>query len=92
MLSVFFLFFLFPFASNAQVGVKYDFDLTQTKRISKFKTLENNENIFKSTLPKFDAEELPLFCKIEYKMEKKTRFPVRFRLGTVDVVDGMEGK
>lgn len=37
-------------------------------------------------------EELGFFCKVEIKMEQKTRFPVRFRLGSVDYVDYLEGK
>ncbi|MEL6719481.1 MAG: hypothetical protein AAFP82_12260 [Bacteroidota bacterium] len=37
-------------------------------------------------------EELGFFCKMEIKMEQKARFPVKFRLGTVDYVDRMEGK
>ena len=37
-------------------------------------------------------EELGFFCKMEIKMEQKARFPVKFRLGTVDYVDRLEGK
>ncbi|MEN0046179.1 MAG: hypothetical protein AAF806_03860 [Bacteroidota bacterium] len=37
-------------------------------------------------------EELGFFCKMEIKMEQKSRFPVKFRLGTVDYVDRLEGK
>ncbi|MEM9884928.1 MAG: hypothetical protein AAF849_03480 [Bacteroidota bacterium] len=35
---------------------------------------------------------LGFFCKVEIKMEQKTQFPVRFRLGSVDYVDRLEGK
>lgn len=45
------------------------------------------------TLPQvFRAEDLALFCKIEFKIEQKTKMPVRFRLGSVDYVDYLEGK
>lgn len=37
-------------------------------------------------------KELGFFCKMEIKMEQKSRFPVKFRLGTVDYVDRLEGK
>lgn len=36
--------------------------------------------------------DLALFCKLEVKMEKATRFPVKFRLGDVEYVDRLEGK
>ena len=35
---------------------------------------------------------LAFFCKIEVKMEKAARFPVKFRLGDVQYVDRLEGK
>lgn len=38
------------------------------------------------------ADQLPFFCKIEFKMEQKTKIPVRFRLGSVDYVDRLEKK
>lgn len=41
---------------------------------------------------RFDADELAFFCKLEYQIEQKTRIPVRFRLGSVDYVDYLEGK
>jgi len=44
------------------------------------------------SLSKTYWEELGFFCKMEIKMEQKARFPVKFRLGTVDYVDRLEGK
>ncbi len=32
------------------------------------------------------------FCRLEVQIERKTRFPVRFRLGDVNYVDYLEGK
>lgn len=35
---------------------------------------------------------LGFFCKVEIKLEHQTRFPVKFRLGTVDYTERLEGK
>ncbi len=35
---------------------------------------------------------LAFFCKVEVKLEKATKFPVKFRLGDVNYVDRLEGK
>ncbi|GAB5554727.1 MAG: hypothetical protein Sapg2KO_43180 [Saprospiraceae bacterium] len=40
----------------------------------------------------YSFEHLAFFCRLEVKMEKASKMPVRFRLGTVDYVDRMEGK
>ncbi len=37
-------------------------------------------------------EHLPIFCKIEVKMEQAVRFPIKIRLGEVEYVDRLEGK
>ncbi len=38
------------------------------------------------------AEALPFFCRIEHHLDKKTRTPFKFRLGSVEYVDWLEGK
>jgi hypothetical protein len=43
-------------------------------------------------LPHWNAEELPFFCKIEHNLGKKSAIPFKFRLGSVEYVDGLEGK
>jgi hypothetical protein len=40
----------------------------------------------------FSATALGFFCKQEIKLEKITKFPFRFRLGSVGECDRMEGK
>ena len=40
----------------------------------------------------YNYHHLALFCKIEVKLEKATKFPVKVRLGDVEYVDQLEGK
>ena len=51
--------------------------------------------LFQATTPlpaAFDYEELAVFCKLEYKMEKAFKFPVKIRLGEVQYTERREGK
>lgn len=43
-------------------------------------------------LPRWLAEKLPFFCRIEHKMAKNNAIPLKFRLGSVEYVDWLEGK
>ncbi len=40
----------------------------------------------------FDAEKLPIFCKIEHKLSKNSNVNLRMRLGSLDYVNKLEGK
>lgn len=40
----------------------------------------------------FSVERLPFFCKHEYALDQKSKMKIRFRLGSVDYVDRLEGK
>lgn len=40
----------------------------------------------------WSSETLPFFCRIEHDLGKKTRIPFKFRLGSVEYVDWLEGK
>lgn len=38
------------------------------------------------------VDHLAFFCKLEVKTDRKANMPIRFRLGTVQYVDQLEGK
>ena len=40
----------------------------------------------------YNYHSLAFFCKVEVQLEKKTKIPVKFRLGDVRYVDWLEGK
>lgn len=40
----------------------------------------------------YNYNDLAFFCKVEVQLEKAVTFPVKFRLGSVDYVDMLEGK
>ena len=48
--------------------------------------------IKQSIKPDYYVTQLGFFCKQEIKFEKATRIPFKFRLGSVQYCDRMEGK
>ncbi len=60
-----------------------------------FKWAHSNEKIFndvKQPQPILSKGYEAFFCKMEFKLEQKTKIPFRFRLGTLDYVDRLEQK
>lgn len=51
-------------------------------------TITSNRTIFN----RFDANKLPLFCKIEHQIEKSSKIAFRFRLGDLNYVNMLENK
>jgi hypothetical protein len=35
---------------------------------------------------------VPFFCQLEYRLERKSGVPLKFRLGSVSYMDWLEGK
>lgn len=69
-----------------------------TQQIQHFTFQENKKNSFnplnnQQQIPAAYAyKDLAFFCKIEVQLEKVVKLPVKFRLGSVDYVDYLEGK
>lgn len=69
-----------------------------TQQIQHFTFQENKKNNFnpltnQQQMPAAYAyKDLAFFCKIEVQLEKVVKLPVKFRLGSVDYVDYLEGK
>jgi hypothetical protein len=49
-------------------------------------------NPLQTIRPDFYNTQLGFFCRQEWKIEKSARIPFRFRLGSIDYVNKMEGK
>jgi hypothetical protein len=45
-----------------------------------------------ANIPRWKATDLPVFCRIEHEMGRKLPVMVKFRLGSVEYVDQLEGK
>lgn len=73
--------------SNLTDSLNYDSLLRWEKSIS----LAPNKLSLMYTKGKY-VDNLPIFCKIEHKLQLKSRIPVRIRLGDVSYVNKLESK
>jgi hypothetical protein len=57
------------------------------------RVLYSKVTLIKNTVPpSFYSDKLGFFCKEELKLEKKIKIPFRFRLGSLNYVNQLEGK
>lgn len=84
------VYLLFSFTQSVAAQYKQD-SLIHKKLI--FNELKHTLLLFAPVIPKdLSAKNLPFFCDKEYKLERFTKIPFRFRLGSVEYCDKMEGK
>ena len=57
-----------------------------------FKLPENAQQSVIRQRSIFNADKLPLFCKLEHNLTRKTNINLRMRLGSLDYVNMLEGK
>ncbi len=101
-------FLLTAFAANAQISGKSVPELRQELQqqpllftsqpvfLSKYRFSFSDFNKNRQTsapIPSYyDYDKLAFFCKVEVKLEKAVKLPIKFRLGDVEYVDRLEGK
>lgn len=98
----------FSFFVNAQIGLQagvgaelFLVEKIMTKPITKIDltTLHNHKTVSPNLQPTWSFSEsivydnhFGFFCKVEVKLDKVSKMQTRFRLGSVDYVNELEGK
>ncbi len=84
--------FLMSAATNAQVQLvtRNQKNIPSNSFMQKIDSLKQQP--VKILPPDHYVKGLGFFCKKELQLEKATKIPFRFRLGTIDYVNKMEGK
>lgn len=91
----FFLFFNFTIAQIGITTAHPFFLLKENIKIVSPKPIKRNNVKVSETkgIPSaFCYKDLGFFCKIELKLDKITVTPIRFRLGSLDYTNNLEGK
>ncbi|MEO6037949.1 MAG: hypothetical protein ABIQ93_06000 [Saprospiraceae bacterium] len=61
-------------------------------KIPVYPTDPSSSAAMRNLLPKWTPESLPFFCRVEHDCGKRLPFSFKFRLGSVEYVDWLEGK
>lgn len=78
---------------NAQIFNKnIQSDTSEVREWLMFKPQIYNYTTQKTSKFRFDVTQLPFFCKIEHKIESKSKIPFRFRIGDLNYVNMLENK
>ncbi|TKK68850.1 hypothetical protein FC093_09135 [Ilyomonas limi] len=85
--------FLLPFFTAISVQAQRNEDSIINKKLIFAPTPARPVITLPATFPaNLSTQYLSFFCDKEYKLEKWTKIPFRFRLGSVEYCDKMEGK
>ena len=85
------LLFVLPVAAQQKdidTSAKVNSKPVSSVKISSFPVMSLRASLSKD----YYAKHLPFFCKKELQIEKATRIPIRFRLGSVEYCSKLEGK
>ena len=70
----------------------YNLSVLKINTDTGFQNLSSLNQNFISFPKIYSYHNLAFFCKVEIKLEKAAKFPIKFRLGDVNYVDQLEGK
>jgi hypothetical protein len=77
----------------ASIHAQQSDKLTRQYYVMSQQKIDSLKNIpIRLVAPNYYAQNLAFFCKKEIQMEKITKIPFRFRLGSIEDVDRLEGK